>query len=107
MVEDNALISLEFSKESIQSIKIEIQQRTKSEYWPVLYIIYKNGEKVAYIGETCDPFKRLNDHLKNPDRRKLNKALILADPTFNKSVILDYEQQLIRLFSAEEYKLVM
>ena len=67
--------------------------------WPVVYILF--GKDEAYIGESCNVKRRLNEHLGNERRLSLNEAIIITDDTFNKSAILDLEQSLIRLFIAD------
>ena len=68
--------------------------------WPIVYIINNNEE--AYIGETTDASIRVNQHLTNETRRKLDKISIIGDDTFNKSSILDLESFLIKYMSADK-----
>lgn len=72
--------------------------------WPVVYLI--NNSKELYIGETQNIYNRFEQHLKNDERKELNKIKIIFDKSFNKSATLDIEQSLIQLFAADnKYKL--
>ena len=68
--------------------------------WPVVYLIH--NKKNIYIGETNNFFARFGQHLDNPTRQKLTDIKVIYDEEFNKSAILDIEQSLIRMFSADE-----
>ena len=69
--------------------------------WPVVYLIYNSS--VLYIGETTSASVRMNQHLHNPKKQKekLTNIKVIYDDTFNKSVILDYEQKLIKYCKAD------
>lgn len=67
--------------------------------WPVVYLIHNNKE--MYIGETQNAAQRFEQHLKNPQRKDLKSVKIIFDKEFNKSAILDIEQSLIQLCSAD------
>lgn len=67
--------------------------------WPVVYLI--NNEKKIYIGETSNIKDRMKQHLKNPEKDFLKLINIIFDEKFNKSAILDIEQNLIRMFYAD------
>lgn len=67
--------------------------------WPVVYII--NNKKEAYVGETVNAARRMEQHWKNEDRRVLTEVRIISDETFNKSTILDLESFLIKYMSAD------
>ena len=67
--------------------------------WPIVYLI--NNEKEVYIGETSNIKDRMNQHLKNPERKFLKIINLIFDEQFNKSAILDIEQNLIRMFYAD------
>ena len=64
--------------------------------WPVVYFLF--NKDTLYIGETTNASQRIDDHLKNPKKQqaKLTNFKVIYDDTFNKSVILDYEQKLIK-----------
>lgn len=67
--------------------------------WPVVYMIYNDDE--VYIGETVDASIRMAQHIKNRDRQRLKKVLIISDETYNKSVIQDLESYLISHAAAD------
>lgn len=67
--------------------------------WPVVYLI--NNKNKIYIGETSNIKSRMKQHLNNPDREFLKVINIIFDAKFNKSAILDIEQNLIRMFYAD------
>lgn len=67
--------------------------------WPVVYLI--NNKDKVYIGETSNIKGRMKQHLTNPDREDLEIISIIFDNQFNKSAILDIEQNLIRMFYAD------
>lgn len=67
--------------------------------WPVVYMLHDRAQ--IYVGETLNAEARLKQHLDILDRRKLNEALIIVDESSNKSVCLDLESNLIRLFSGD------
>lgn len=67
--------------------------------WPVVYLINNNNK--IYIGETSNIKSRMKQHLENPDRKFLKLINIIFDKKFNKSAILDIEQNLIRMFYAD------
>ncbi len=68
--------------------------------WPVVYLI-DNGRDSLYVGETTSAYTRFGQHLANPQKKRLQTINIVFDDTFNKSVILDYEQRLIRYCKAD------
>lgn len=69
--------------------------------WPVVYLIHNNTE--LYVGETSSAMNRFLQHLNNEERVMLEKINIIFDSEFNKSAILDIEQSLIQLFSADNF----
>lgn len=79
--------------------KKNIGYEKKGKNWPVVYLIH--NDKELYIGETQNVYNRFDQHLKNKDRKKLKTINIIFDDEFNKSAILDIEQQLIQLCSAD------
>lgn len=84
----------DFTTESLDQIrKLKHWGTDVGKNWPVVYII--NDTKEAYVGETVNASQRFDQHLQNPQRRKLTEVRILSDKTFNKSVTLDLEAFLI------------
>lgn len=82
--------------------KKELHRIKKAKFgmnWPVVYIL--EGGKEVYVGETTDVYKRSNQHLKRPERKKLKRIHIIGDEQFNKSAVLDIESLLISHMSAD------
>ena len=76
----------------------------RSKDWPVVYLISNDAE--LYIGETQNAVYRMEQHLENPARKGLKTFNVIFDDEFNKSAILDLEQNLIQLCEADhKYKL--
>lgn len=67
--------------------------------WPVVYTI--NGGRQVYVGETLNAAGRLRQHLDSTQKRELESVRIVMDDSFNKSVCLDLESNLIRLFAGD------
>lgn len=85
-------------------ISIEHYGKRIGENWPVVYIL--NNSTEAYIGETHHATVRMNQHMENPERRRLTEIRIISGEDFNKSVILDLEAFLIKHMGADgKYKL--
>lgn len=78
-------------------------EEVKSHYhgtdWPVVYLI--SNKSSIYVGETSNAANRMSQHLANPERETLKEMHILFDDEFNKSAILDIENSLIQLISAD------
>lgn len=73
--------------------------------WPVVYTLSSDGD--IYVGETLNARGRLRQHLDTPSKQHLTAARIVIDETFNKSVCLDLESYLIRLFAGDgKYQVV-
>lgn len=69
--------------------------------WPVIYLI--NSDTDIYVGETTSFERRFREHLSNNRKRfaGFTEIRFAYDGTENKSAILDYESNLIRLYSAD------
>lgn len=67
--------------------------------WPVVYALGSHDE--IYVGESLNAAGRLRQHLDDTRKSKLTGARIVVDETFNKSVCLDLESHLIRLFAGD------
>ena len=76
-----------------------IEKYEFKEQWPVVYIIH--GKKEAYIGETVNLSRRIEQHLENNERCKLTKINVIGDKRFNKSVVLALESYLIKYMSGD------
>ncbi|MFF2275753.1 DNA/RNA helicase domain-containing protein [Agromyces sp. NPDC058126] len=84
---------------SRQSIKTWAEPDGRHANWPVVYTLSSNRE--IYVGETLNAAGRLRQHLDAPGKKDLSAARIVIDDTFNKSVCLDLESYLIRLFAGD------
>lgn len=92
-----------FDKESIKDIENNIWVRN---LWPLVYIISNDQLQEAYVGESTNAMNRMLNHLSNAERAKLNKLHLITSDTFNKSVALDIESNLIKYISGDgKYKL--
>jgi DUF2075 family protein len=76
----------------------------KHKNWPVVYTI--NNAIELYVGETTSASTRMVQHLRNEERRRLVRASVLINDTFNTSACKDLEAQLIRYFSADDQFIV-
>lgn len=78
--------------------------------WPVVYVI--DGDVPApvrgtpsaqvYVGESLDVRRRMRQHLGSGAKVGLSTVRVVLDATFNKSVCLDLESYLIRLFAGDD-----
>ena len=93
MNSDFEIKEYDFNEDTLNNIN------TKYINWPVVYLINNNNK--IYIGETSNIKSRMKQHLNNPDREFLKIINIIFDAKFNKSAILDIEQNLIRMFYAD------
>lgn len=67
--------------------------------WPVVYLLDNPAE--IYVGESLNTVARIRQHLDSKSKKDLVAARVIVDPTFNKSVCLDLESFLIRLFAGD------
>lgn len=67
--------------------------------WPVVYTL--NNATQVYIGESLSVANRMRQHRKNEAKTALQRMHFILDETFNKSVCLDLESFLIRLFAGD------
>lgn len=70
--------------------------------FPTVYIIYSKKTKKAYVGESTNIPQRIKNHLKNPEKNKLENIKIIFSPYFNKSSVLDIEANLIQNMIADK-----
>lgn len=78
----------------------KLSKKTKGKDWPVVYLIHDNNE--IYVGETTSASYRMKQHLSNPEKEHLEIIDIVFDDTYNKSVILDFEQRLIKCLEVDK-----
>ncbi|WP_082097520.1 DNA/RNA helicase domain-containing protein [Demequina silvatica] len=67
--------------------------------WPIVYTL--NNDRDVYVGESLNAVSRMRQHLDSAEKRGLKSVRIVVDDTFNKSVCLDLESFLIRMFSGD------
>ena len=67
--------------------------------WPIVYVI--NNDDEAYIGETVNASRRIDQHLQVRQRQRLTEIRIISDKNFNKSVALDLESFLIKYMASD------
>ncbi|MBO4916647.1 MAG: DUF2075 domain-containing protein [Bacteroidales bacterium] len=96
------ITDIPFNKNGIESLK-SISRRKPDDFdkWPVVYIIDDGLKKYAYVGETTNIQRRMDQHLGNTHRKGLTIAHIIHNHSFNKSVILDLEAFLINYMHAD------
>lgn len=91
----NDIKHFEFNESGLSQLK----QHEKGVNWPVVYLIH--DDENLYIGETTSAAVRMSQHLKNDEKKYLKGIEIVFDGRYNKSVILDYEQRLIKYCSVD------
>ena len=93
----------EFNKASLHQL---VNNSFVDEMWPIIYIISDDKINEAYIGESINAFARMQNHISNPERRRLSTLKIIGSDKFNKSATLDIESNLIKYVAADgKYKL--
>lgn len=107
----NEIKSFSYTIESFKfnlNLKGKIPQKIPSLYmFPVVYIIYCEDRSVAYIGETTNIVKRVQDHIKHSDKKNLKDIKIITSPYFNKSSVLHIENNLIQFMGSDgKFKLI-
>jgi DUF2075 family protein/predicted GIY-YIG superfamily endonuclease len=78
-----------------------IKNHWVSNLWPVIYIISNKKQKKAYIGESVNALSRIQNHLTNINRNKLDTLHIITSDHFNKSATLNIESNLIKYFPSD------
>lgn len=98
------ITSYPFNKNQIEYIK---QDEFANSNYPIVYIIYNDISKVAYVGESTNAINRMANHLVHPEKSKLKFVYIISSLTFNKSATLDIESYLIQYLTASgDFKLL-
>ena len=72
----------------------KISNNAKGKNWPVVYMLHNITD--LYVGETTSAKNRIEQHLNNPEKNYLTEVKIVFDDLYNKSVVLDFEQKLIK-----------
>lgn len=92
----NEIRTFQFSEEGLD----QVRKMQYGKNWPVIYLIH--DDENLYIGETTNVAVRMGQHLKNDEKKKLKFIEIIFDERYNKSVVLDYEQRLIKYCSVDD-----
>lgn len=92
---DTIIQTYAFSPTGIETLGEDTQEIN----WPVVYQIYNDAE--VYIGETTNLKNRMLQHMKSIEKSTLSKFSVVFDKTYNKSVALDLESQLIQWFGGD------
>lgn len=87
---------VDFSRDTIRAWA-RTDARLKN--WPVVYTLDGSGQ--IYVGESLNVGMRFLQHMDNPTKASLGRARVVIDETYNKSVCLDLESFLIRLFAGD------
>lgn len=88
--------SVAFDKAAVRQWRVQDPQHRD---WPVVYTI--DGPKKLYVGESLSAAGRLHQHLESGTKHGLQTVRVILDSKFNKSVCLDLESYLIRLFAGD------
>lgn len=90
-----------------QNIELLDSNHYASELFPVLYIIFDEKKKIAYVGESTNIKNRLKNHLKHDEKKKLTHFYLISSGYLNKSATLDLESLFIQYIPpAFNYKLL-
>ncbi|MBQ7919236.1 MAG: DUF2075 domain-containing protein [Lachnospiraceae bacterium] len=92
----NEIRSFPFNEDGLEQVRATRDGKN----WPVVYLIH--DDENLYIGETTSVATRMSQHLKNEEKKQLEIIEIVFDGKFNKSVVLDYEQRLIKYCSVDK-----
>jgi len=101
------MTSFEIERFSFKSENVSewAKQNPRHTNWPVVYTLSDSAE--LYIGETLNGASRMRQHLGTETKQHLEQVQVIIDETFNKSVCLDLESFLIRLFAGDgKYKIL-
>lgn len=99
------IVRLPFSAQAVSAWQPGHSRHTN---WPVVYVLdegirsdRQSGLVDVYVGESRNAAGRFKQHLSNPDKQHLRAVRVIVDDTFNKSVCLDLESYLIRMFDGD------
>ena len=94
-----------FARDAVDAWAIADPRRTN---WPVVYVLDdarpEHGAQPltsVYVGESLNAHGRMHQHLDSSAKAGLRTIRVVLDGTFNKSVCLDLESYLIRLFAGD------
>lgn len=92
--------------EQLDFIKQEVELLSSADYknFPIVYILHggKSKKKKAYIGQSVQVRNRLNNHLSDKQKNRLDNAVIIAHSHFNQSATYNIETKLINYFIADQ-----
>ena len=92
----NEIRTYQFNEQGLEEVRVSRYGKN----WPVVYLIH--DEENLYIGETTSAATRMRQHLRNKEKSHLEVIEIALDSEYNKSVVLDYEQHLIKYCSVDK-----
>jgi DUF2075 family protein len=104
------IVKMPFTRHDV-SVWADADSRTNN--WPVVYLLDDNGgvkpsaaqklstDRRVYVGESLKVASRLAQHFASAERSSLTGLRVIVDKTFNKSVCLDLESQLIKLLGGD------
>lgn len=87
-----------FSDKQLQEIRANAYAQN---FWPLVYVLSDDTQRLAYVGETADAVARMTTHLKHDAKRHLSVVHLITSIKFNKSATLDIESNLIKYMSAD------
>lgn len=95
------MTSFRIERRNFSPHEIELLSRSGDQFtnWPVVYTL--NDTRDVYVGESRSVASRMRQHLKSREKSGLQRMHLVIDDTFHKSVCLDLESFLIRLFAGE------
>ncbi|MGJ9386089.1 DUF2075 domain-containing protein [Salipaludibacillus sp. CF4.18] len=95
-----------FEKGSFNRQALDQVQTVYLNNYPMVYVLYNQKRKIAYIGQTVHKKRRLHTHLTNPKRHIHNETIVIGHEKFNQSATYNIESNLINYFIADnQYKL--
>lgn len=71
-------------------------------HFPLVYILHHNARRTAYIGESSQIRNRLNTHLRDRQKKKLDEVLLISHKEFHRSATYNIETNLINYFIADQ-----
>lgn len=88
--------ALDFTDEAIDAGGVEMEMFRD---WPIVYTL--NDDRQVYVGESLHGVSRMRQHRTSETKRDMRTLRLVLSEMFNKSVCLDLESTLIRLFQGD------